>query len=230
MRVGIICSSGGSAFSSAFKIIGSTPGIDVRFACISDRECGFERFCISTNLSYRRIDTRDNADFSRRAALFLDESGGVDVIILLFSRLVTQEMFAKFPTLNIHPALLPAFVGFNAVKQAYNKRVKFLGATLHMVDSSIDGGAIIAQTCMPILPFYTEQQLGKFSYIQKVFLILEGLELFLEQRLEFQQGNVNPKLAKPTPVTDRCNPFLTNSFFISGIMDLQKIESVDVIK
>ena len=56
------------------------------------------------------------------------------------------------PTLNIHPSLLPVFKGQGALNKVYELKVRFLGASLHVVDSSVDGGNLIGQIIMPI-PF-----------------------------------------------------------------------------
>ncbi|MCH5225315.1 MAG: phosphoribosylglycinamide formyltransferase [Muribaculaceae bacterium] len=51
--------------------------------------------------------------------------------------------------LNIHPSLLPAFPGVDAIGQALNYGVKVFGVTVHFVDSTLDGGKIIAQAAIP---------------------------------------------------------------------------------
>ena len=56
----------------------------------------------------------------------------------------------KNKILNIHPALLPAFPGMDAQKQAIKSGVKFSGCTVHFVDSGIDTGPIILQSVVPI--------------------------------------------------------------------------------
>ena len=53
--------------------------------------------------------------------------------------------------MNIHPALLPAFAGVRAQRQAFEAGVKVTGCTVHFVDSGVDTGPIIAQAAVPIL-------------------------------------------------------------------------------
>jgi phosphoribosylglycinamide formyltransferase-1 len=62
-------------------------------------------------------------------------------------------MIAVYPNrvLNIHPSLLPAFPGANAVRQALDHGVKVTGVTVHFVDEEVDHGPIIAQRAVPVL-------------------------------------------------------------------------------
>lgn len=79
----------------------------------------------------------------------------VEVVVLAgFMRLLTPHFLAHFPAhvINTHPSLLPAFPGKNAPQQAIAHGVKLAGVTIHFVDASLDGGPIIAQAAVPVLP------------------------------------------------------------------------------
>ena len=71
-----------------------------------------------------------------------------DLIILAkFMRILTPNFVEKFPNqiINIHHSFLPAFIGANPYKQAYNRGVKIIGATAHFVNNDLDDGPIIEQ-------------------------------------------------------------------------------------
>jgi phosphoribosylglycinamide formyltransferase-1 len=61
--------------------------------------------------------------------------------------------------INTHPALLPAFPGAHPVRDALAHGVKVSGATVHLVDSGVDTGPILAQEAVPVLPGDTEAEL-----------------------------------------------------------------------
>ena len=98
----------------------------------------------------------DHRDYSARAgfdrALMLGlRAHQVDLVVLAgFMRVLGDEMLAAFPgrIINIHPALLPAFAGVRAQKQAFDAGVRIAGCTIHFVDSGVDTGPIIAQSAV----------------------------------------------------------------------------------
>jgi phosphoribosylglycinamide formyltransferase 1 len=78
-----------------------------------------------------------------------------------FMRVLKAPMLEAFPRriINIHPSLLPKFPGLEAWKQALAAREKTTGCTVHYVNAAIDGGAIIAQREVQILPNDTAESL-----------------------------------------------------------------------
>jgi phosphoribosylglycinamide formyltransferase-1 len=75
------------------------------------------------------------------------------VVLAGFMRVLTPHFLSRFPdrTINIHPALLPAFPGIDGPAQAFAYGVKLAGCTVHFVDATVDGGAIILQAAVPVL-------------------------------------------------------------------------------
>ena len=80
---------------------------------------------------------------------------GVELVVLAgFMRVLTAHFIERFPQriVNTHPSLLPAFPGIDAPAQAIAHGVKVSGVTIHFVDTSLDGGPIIAQVAVPVFP------------------------------------------------------------------------------
>lgn len=97
----------------------------------------------------------------------------VDMVCLAgFMRLVKEPLLSAFPNriLNIHPALLPAFPGVEAWKQALEAGVKQAGCTVHYVDAGMDTGEILMQAYVPVLPGDTAESLHARIQVQEHIL------------------------------------------------------------
>lgn len=83
------------------------------------------------------------------------EGRQVDLVVLAgYMRLLTAVLVDRYAgrMINIHPSLLPAFPGKDAIGQAWEYGVKVTGVTVHLVDGGMDTGAVVAQTAVPLLP------------------------------------------------------------------------------
>jgi phosphoribosylglycinamide formyltransferase-1 len=108
----------------------------------------------------------------------------VDLVCLAgFMRLLSPTFVGAFPgrIVNIHPALLPAFPGLDAQRQAWEHGVKVSGATVHLVDESLDSGPIVAQEAVAVLSTDTAESLAARIleaehrlYPRAVRLLLDG--------------------------------------------------------
>jgi phosphoribosylglycinamide formyltransferase-1 len=83
------------------------------------------------------------------------------VILAGYMRVVKQPLLEAFPgrIVNIHPSLLPAFKGLRAWEQALAAGVPETGCTVHFVTEEVDGGAVIVQEQVPVLPDDTPESL-----------------------------------------------------------------------
>jgi phosphoribosylglycinamide formyltransferase 1 len=81
------------------------------------------------------------------------------VVAAGFMRLLGPTMLAMVPVVNTHPALLPAFPGAHAVRDAIAYGVQVTGATVHLVDDGIDTGPVIAQHAVDVRPDDDEESL-----------------------------------------------------------------------
>ncbi len=108
----------------------------------------------------------------------------VDLVCLAgYMRLLSPWFVQQFPNriLNIHPALLPAFPGLDAQKQAFDYGAKVSGCTVHFVDENLDHGAIIVQKVVPVLDTDDEHTLATrileqehVAYSEAIRIVLEG--------------------------------------------------------
>ena len=84
----------------------------------------------------------------------LIRKNNVDLLVLAgFMRLLSKEFVSSFPQkfiINIHPSILPAFKGLNAIEQSLKCHSKKTGVTIHYVDEGMDSGSIIKQVTVKI--------------------------------------------------------------------------------
>ena len=92
--------------------------------------------------------------------------------------------------LNIHPSLLPSFVGLQAQKQALLQGVKYTGCTVHFVDEGMDTGPIIAQAVVPVYEDDTVDTLSKRILYEEHRIYPEAVRLFCEDTLEIVDSRV----------------------------------------
>jgi phosphoribosylglycinamide formyltransferase 1 len=111
---------------------------------------------------------------------------GVEVVVLAgFMRLVTEVLLGAFPmrVVNVHPALLPAFPGVHAQKQALDYGVRVTGCTVHFVDAGTDTGPIIAQEVVPVRDEDDEEALRLRILEREHHLLPHVLQLLAEGRV-----------------------------------------------
>ena len=110
----------------------------------------------------------DSADFEARLQAELEARGIRLVVLAGFLRILSPEFTARWPRriLNIHPSLIPAFCGegyygLRVHEAALRRGVKLTGATVHFVNEIPDGGEIILQQAVPVLPGDTPESLQR---------------------------------------------------------------------
>jgi phosphoribosylglycinamide formyltransferase-1 len=167
MRIGILGSGSGSNMQAILDAIDAGT-LEARIALVlSDNpDARILERARARGIATARIDCRgfrtkfpDEAQAEAAEAL---RAAGVDLVCLAgFMRLVKRPLLDAFPSriLNIHPALLPAFPGLEAWKQALEAGVAETGCTVHYVDAGMDTGPVILQASVPVLPGDTPESL-----------------------------------------------------------------------
>lgn len=100
-----------------------------------------------------------------------------------FMRILPADFVNRFPTINIHPSLLPDFPGAHAVRDALAAGVLTTGSTVHWVDAGVDTGPVITQMQVPVLPNDNEatlheriKKIERSLMVTTIALILPTLE------------------------------------------------------
>ena len=103
-----------------------------------------------------------------------------------FMRIISPEFIKKYKNcvLNIHPAILPAFPGLDAQKQAIDHGVKYSGCTVHFVDDGVDSGPIIVQAIVKVKDDDTEETLAKRILSKEHKAYSEAVKLIAENKIK----------------------------------------------
>jgi phosphoribosylglycinamide formyltransferase-1 len=185
MKLGILGSGSGSNMQAILDAVDAGE-LDAEIVMVlSDNPDGFilerarNRGIPSGVLDCRGLKTKfPDEEQARVARLLLD--AGVDIVCLAgFMRLVKAPLLDAFPgrILNIHPALLPAFPGLHAWKQAIGAGAKESGCTVHYVDAGMDTGPVILQAKVPVLPDDTPESLHARIQIEEHRIYPEALRI-----------------------------------------------------
>ena len=121
----------------------------------------------------------------------------VELVVLAgFMRILSPRFINRFPAriMNIHPALLPAFPGLDAQKQAIDYGVKVSGATVHFVDEGMDSGPIILQEAVPVETEDTVATLSERILHLEHRLYVRAIRLYCEGRI-----NIDGRAVKILP-------------------------------
>jgi phosphoribosylglycinamide formyltransferase 1 len=105
---------------------------------------------------------RPRAEQERDVVAAIEQAQAEWICLAGYMRLLSPEFVARFPgrILNIHPALLPAFPGLEAQRQAWEYGAKVSGCTVHLVDAGCDTGPIVMQRTVPVLDDDTPETLA----------------------------------------------------------------------
>lgn len=220
MNIGIISSSAGSTFRAFYKILKKNDRM-FNFFIISDRKCQILEFAKKNKIPTKIIDEKDNDVFSIKAKEEFERFGGVDFIILFYTRLITKKLFTYYPVFNLHPSLLPAFKGFNPLKKAIESGAKYFGTTLHLVNEVADSGPIFAQGIAPVIYGSTEEILEKKSFIQKVYLLLLLVDFWENKAVQWYGNSIIFRYAD-FPSGNSFNPAFKNKNFLKDIVVLDR--------
>ncbi|MDP9081129.1 MAG: formyltetrahydrofolate deformylase [Bacteroidota bacterium] len=124
-------------------------------------------------------------DFENKIAETVDQYSPDYIVLAKFMRILSPKLVAKFPMriINIHHSFLPAFIGANPYRQAFERGVKLIGATAHFVSNELDEGPIIAQQIIPVSHSFTAADMVKAGKEIETSVLARALKLVFEDRV-----------------------------------------------
>ncbi len=107
------------------------------------------------------------------------------IVLAKYMRILTPKFVAAYEgkIINIHHSFLPAFIGANPYKQAYNRGVKIIGATAHFVTNDLDEGPIIAQDVISVNHRFDWKDMQRAGRDVEKIVLSRALKLVLEDRV-----------------------------------------------
>lgn len=163
MKLVFFASGQGSNFKTIVTAINNKI-IDCEVAgLISDRDCNANLIAKDFGINCQIIKPKNFSDYSLYEKYLLDVLNKIEpdyIILAGYMRLIPKSINEAYPLriINIHPSLLPAFKGKNAIVEAWLSGVKVSGVTIHYINFDIDAGAIIAQE-----PVHVAKSLATFE-------------------------------------------------------------------
>jgi phosphoribosylglycinamide formyltransferase-1 len=136
-------------------------------------------------------DYEDRAARDRALGDWIEELGTDLVVLAGYMQLLSPEFVARFHNrvINVHPALLPAFPGIDAVQQAIDHGAKVTGVTVHFVDEGMDSGPIIVQRPVPVAPSRDWAETEKAIHATEHALLPETIRLIAAGRVRIDETN-----------------------------------------
>jgi len=125
-----------------FKTLGAS------VQCVIGNYTNLEDICKRFDIPFHHVPYEGpHPDSEQRVINIIDQYEYDYIVLAKFMRILSPDFVRRFPKkiINIHHSFLPAFVGANPYKQAYERGVKLVGATAHFVTDELDEGPIIAQ-------------------------------------------------------------------------------------
>jgi phosphoribosylglycinamide formyltransferase-1 len=137
-------------------------------------------------------DFSSKESFEEEVLRILKEHRADLILLAGYMKIVGKTLLEPYKNriMNIHPALLPAFKGLHAQRQAFEYGVKVAGCTVHFVDETLDGGPIILQRCVEVNENDTAETLADRILEQEHKIYPEAVKLFIEDRLRIEGRKV----------------------------------------
>jgi len=195
-RIAVLLSGRGSNFEAIADSVaaGRIPGAEIAVV-VSNRDSalGIEK------ARQRGLDAvvipskgRQREEYDREVVARLKEKKTDLVCLAGFMRLLSPYFVNEFRhrILNIHPALLPAFPGLEAQRQALDWGVKFSGCSVHFVDENLDAGPIVVQAVVPVHDDDTEETLAARILREEHRIYTDAINIVLGGRYRIEGRRV----------------------------------------
>ena len=177
MRLGIMCSGNGTNFEN---IVRTCSKDEVVIMVHNKKDCGALKRAAKFGIPHCYVNAKDEEQM-----IELFKAWNVDLIVLAgYMRIIKNPAAFPAPIINVHPSLLPKYKGLHAVEQAINNGEEFTGCSVHYVNEELDGGEVIMQAEVPILPEDTIKSLTRAIQRKEYAILPAAIEHVKQQLLQ----------------------------------------------
>jgi len=171
MRLGIMCSGNGTNFEN---IVRTCREDEVVVMVHNKKKCGAAKRAEKLGIPHTQMSSK-NED----TIIQIMQAWKVDLIVLAgWMRIITPKLIDAYPNkiINLHPSLLPKYKGLHAIERALESGDQVTGVSVHYVNEELDGGEIIMQEEVPILPDDNIDTLTKAIQRREYYLLPRAIE------------------------------------------------------
>ncbi|AIZ46589.1 formyltetrahydrofolate deformylase [Deinococcus radiopugnans] len=131
------------------------------------------------------VNKANKAEAEAEQVRLLREADAEFVVLARYMQILSGDFLRGFgrPVINIHHSFLPAFVGANPYRAAFNRGVKLIGATSHYVTEELDAGPIIAQDVVPVTHRETPDTLMRLGRDVERQVLARAVKAHVEDRV-----------------------------------------------
>ena len=155
-----------------------------------------EKLGIKTQVIESKNFRGNRTDYDKKIIMSLTKNGVTEknglICLAGYMRIISPHFIKKYRNriLNIHPAILPAFPGLDAQKQAIENGARYSGCTVHLVDDGIDSGPIVLQNIVKVTNNDTEETLSKKILRKEHEVYPNAVELFAKKKISIKGKSV----------------------------------------
>lgn len=194
LRLAVLASGTGTNLQAILDSVHGREGIELVAVAGDDPEAPALERARAAGVDVGVFEEGGHADRADRdaamAGWLADRDVGL-VVLAGYMRLLSEAFLSRFPdrVINVHPALLPAFRGLDAIQQALDYGVKVFGVTVHFVDQGVDSGPVILQRAIELPDATDAEAVHELLRPLEHELLPEAIRLIARGAVSFDAAN-----------------------------------------
>ena len=197
VKIAVLASGSGTNLQNLIEQLHEDKSCDIEIAVVmSDRKGAYaleraKRAGIPTEV-IRSQDFENRIEFDKEISRHIDKYSVELIVLAGYMKLFQPPFVREFHNriINIHPSLLPAFPGANAISDTLAYGVKVAGVTVHFVDEGVDTGPIIAQASVPVFDDDDEEALHSRIQVEEHKLYPEVIKAYAQGKIRIEGRTV----------------------------------------